>query len=378
MRNWIILGIVLAIAASIIVFLAGPIQRVFFLPRTPKDARSSYKTTEKDDEAQSVPEVVATDLHIPWEIEFLPGGDLLVTERPGDLVRIDKDSKKRIEISGVEHIGEGGLLGLALHPEYERNGYIYLYLTTSTEEGLTNRIERHRLDKNTLSNRKIVFDGIPGARFHDGGKIEFGPDGYLYVTTGDAGNENAAQDISSLSGKMLRIHDDGSIPENNPFNNAVWSYGHRNPQGLVWDSNDQLWSAEHGPSGLETGNDEVNLIKRGGNYGWPVIRGRELADGMESPVIESGKDETWAPAAIAVVQDRVFFTGLRGEALYSAEIEGERLVNLKRNFFGQFGRLRALKLGPDGYLYMSTSNTDGRGESREGDDKIIRVDPKKL
>lgn len=321
-------------------------------------------------------EIVAENLKIPWEIAFLPDGSLLITERPGNLVRIWPDSRQSVPVAGVAHVGEGGLLGLALHPDYTDNHLLYLYSTTRAGGGLTNRVERYVFDEtaNILNDRTVILEGIPGSSNHDGGRLAFGPDKLLYITAGDAENQPSAQDKNALSGKILRLQADGGIPADNPFGNAVYSYGHRNSQGFAWDSDGRLWESEHGPSGGQTGNDEVNLIQKGGNYGWPDIRGTQTRAGMIAPVIESGISDTWAPADLLVVDDLVFFTGLRGEALYSARITGFSLTDFKANFAGEYGRLRAVVLSPDGeWIYFTTSNTDGRGSPNAGDDKIIRV-----
>lgn len=321
-------------------------------------------------------EVVAENLTIPWEIAFLPDTTMLVTERPGRLLKIGQD-KIVIPIAGVQHRGEGGLLGLAIHPDFSQNHLIYLYLTTTTGQGLTNRVERYRLDGTQLSDRHVIIENIPGAAIHDGGRIAFGPGKLLYITTGDSGNEKLAQDTNSLAGKILRLKDDGSIPGDNPFNNAVYSYGHRNSQGLAWDDTGQLWATEHGRSGVLSGFDELNKIEKGKNYGWPVIQGDETRPGMETPTSNSGATTTWAPAGAVYWNGQIFFAGLRGESLYEAVISGSN-VQLKTHLKGQFGRLRAVTLGPDGRLYISTSNRDGRGQAQTSDDRIIRVDPEKL
>lgn len=319
--------------------------------------------------------VVASGLRIPWDIAFLPDGDLLVTERPGTLLRVAKDgSKHAIAVDGVRHVGEGGLLGIALHPAFEKNRWVYLYSTIETPSGYRNRVERFVLKDDALSERTTILMGIPGAQYHDGGELAFGPDGMLYVTTGDASQSGLAQDRASLAGKILRLKDDGTIPGDNPFGNAVWSYGHRNPQGLVWDLRGRLWATEHGRSGALSGLDELNLIEKGANYGWPVIQGAAKEEGMRTPVANSGEWDTWAPAGAAYLDGSVFFGGLRGEALYQAYVDApDGKVTVKKHFEKEFGRVRAVQLGPDRQLYVTTSNTDGRGLPREGDDRIIRI-----
>lgn len=339
---------------------------------TPKVTQRGFGKSNGQD--KKTIEVVAENLDIPWEIAFLPSGELLVTERPGTLLRIGKE-REAIEISGVRHIGEGGLLGLALHPSFGQNNLIYLYLTSEQDGEITNRVERYHLEGATLTQRQVIIDGIPGAQYHDGGRIEFGPDGYLYITTGDAGNENLAQDTSALNGKILRLEEDGAIPPENPFGNAVYSYGHRNPQGLAWDGEGRLWATEHGRSGIRSGFDELNLIEMGKNYGWPEIQGDQEDQGMVTPVIHSGPNETWAPAGAEYLNGSIFFAGLRGSTLYQAVLEQTNVASFIKHLEDEYGRLRAVRLGPDGYLYISTSNEDGRGQARPGDDKIVKIDP---
>jgi glucose/arabinose dehydrogenase len=324
--------------------------------------------------------VLAENLHVPWAIAFLPSGDLLVTERPGTLLRIGKEDRSQHPIEGVRHIGEGGLLGITLHPDFEENHWLYLYLTASANGVVSNRVERYRYENDALSKRTEILTGIPGAQYHDGGALAFGPDGHLYITTGDASQSSLAQNTNSLAGKILRVHDDGSIPDDNPFGNAVYSYGHRNPQGITWDREGRMWSTEHGRSGVQSGLDELNLIEKGENYGWPVIQGSETRDGMEAPILHSGPTVTWAPASAVYYNGRIFFGGLRGEALYEARLP-ERVneePELLTHFHRAFGRIRAVAVGPDGMLYLTTSNTDGRGKPLPNDDRIIRVDPKIL
>src|SRR3989344_4731096 len=351
---------VLGVVALVIYFQKDALIKQALKPRV----------TPTTSEESTGPEVVADNLNIPWEIRWLPDGRMLVTERPGRLLIIgpltDAQDRQVIEVGGVVHAGEGGLLGLALHPNFTANNQIYLYLTAREGDQLVNRVERYQLEGNTLINRKVIVEGILGNSNHDGGRLDFGPDGKLYISTGDAQNQSLAQDTSSLNGKILRINNDGTGLE-------VYSYGHRNIQGLAWDNQDRLWVTEHGPSGTGSGFDEVNLIVKGANYGWPEIQGDEGKEGMVKPVIQSGADDTWAPAGIVIIGNRLFFTGLRGVTLYEAEITGGNLTNLQRHLTGKFGRLRALRLGPDNKLYLSTSNRDGRGTVNAGDDKIIRL-----
>jgi len=324
--------------------------------------------------AQQPVTVIATDLQIPWGIAFLPGGDMLVTERPGRVVRIGTD-RTTYPVDGVRHAGEGGLLGIALHPDFASNSYVYLYMTT-TEGGLQNKVERYVFKDDRLTFDRDILAGIPAANNHDGGRLAFGPDGMLYITTGDAQNEPAAQDTESLAGKILRINDDGSVPSGNPFGNAVWSNGNRNPQGLAWDAAGQLWATENGRSGVASGYAEVNKIAKGGNYGWPDIQGDATREGLTPPVLHSGASSTWAPASAAIIGNSLFFGGLRGEALYEMNLMGTPV--LKTHFKNAYGRIRDVSAGPDGMLYLTTSNRDGRGSTKAGDDRIIRVDPDSL
>lgn len=323
------------------------------------------------------PEVVVEGLTVPWEIVFLPDGDMLVTERPGRLLRIGA-TREVIEISGVVHRGEGGLLGLALHPDFADNRLIYLYMTTDEWGGITNRVERYRIDGTALSERTVIIEGIPGASNHDGGRIAFGPDGLLYITTGDAGRADRAQDRESLAGKILRVHDDGSIPSDNPFESAVYSYGHRNVQGIAWDDRGQLWATEHGRSGATSGYDELNKIVKGANYGWPEIEGDESTAGMQGPEMHSGSAETWAPGGLAYTNGHLVFPGLRGQSLYVSDVSSGEAAPLTAYLRTDYGRLRTVVLGPDGMLYILTSNRDGRGTPVLADDRIIRVDPASL
>jgi aldose sugar dehydrogenase len=333
--------------------------------------------------------VVAEEIAVPWAIAFLPDGSLLVTERPGRLLRLPAPAPsgpplrprdgQAWEIPGVSAGGEGGLMGLALHPRFAETGWLYLMFTAEGTAGTENRVERYRLTDDGPADRTVIVEGIRGGRNHNGGAIAFGPDGNLYIGTGDAGRPVQAQDSTTLAGSILRVTESGAVPEGNPLGSTVWSWGHRNVQGITWDRDGNLWATEHGRSGFRSGMDELNRIEAGRNYGWPQIEGDLTAPGMEPPVAHSGPDYTWAPAGAAWLDGRVFFGGLRGESLYEARVgANEGGVGLHAHFFGELGRIRAVAAGSDGGLYFGTSNQDGRGRVRTGDDRILRIDPAAL
>lgn len=306
-------------------------------------------------------EIVAQNLEIPWELAFLPSGDALITERPGRLQLLDKSHQltQLAQILEVKHIGEGGLLGVAVDPEYSTNQYIYLYYTYHSENNRTlNRVVRYKLSDNKISDPTTLVDVIPGSANHNGGRLKFSPDGYLYITTGDAQNPSLSQNKNSLAGKILRW-------KNNEV--EVYSSGHRNPQGLAWDSSGQLWATEHGPSA----HDEINKIVAGQNYGWPEITGNQRGLDMVPPVAQSG-NSTWAPAGMTYLDGTLYFAGLRGQSLFSTSVNSSAVTE---HFKNEFGRLRDVVLGPDGMLYLLTSNRDGRGQPQAGDDKILKVSP---
>lgn len=316
-------------------------------------------------------ETVVENLDTPWAVDFLPDGKMIFTERIGNVNIYDFDEKEKTIIAeiSVTELSESGLAGIAVDPEFEENNFIYLYYTYENNNEIYNRVSRFILRDNKLVNEKILLDKIPAARFHDGGRIKFGPDGKLYITTGDATNPSTAQDTNSIAGKILRINKDGSIPEDNPFGNYVYSYGHRNPQGLAWHPiSKQLYASEHGP----TRNDEVNIIEKGKNYGWPIVECDEILGQYSNP-IRCYSEFTLAPSGIAFYKNDLYVTGLRGTQLRKIVFDKDHKTILREEeLFSSLGRIRDV-VEHNGYLYLTTSNRDERGIPRPNDDKIIRV-----
>jgi glucose/arabinose dehydrogenase len=321
-------------------------------------------------------DVVVDGLNNPWEMVFAPNGDIYFSERDGRIWKIESFGEAKV-IQTFPKSGsyEGGTLGLALHPNFEENKKIYVYQTNLELEFFQNKVYSFTVDGDELTDKQIVIDDIPGALWHDGGRIAFGPDGKLYITTGDAVNPGLSQDLSSLAGKILRINPDGTIPDDNPFDSSpVFSYGHRNPQGIAWDNNGLLVSSEHGPSGeMGYGHDEINVIVKGGNYGWPKALGDSSDDSFVNPIIHSGQT-TWAPSGMVYFDsnkipslDGKFLVGaLRGQHLMVVDVaEDGSLINAEKIFEGEFGRIRTAQIGPDGVLYLLTANGDN--------DKIVRI-----
>lgn len=309
---------------------------------------------------------IARGLDVPWSIVFLPSGDALVSERSGRIVRIVRGSHRVrpvMRVPGVVAEGEGGLLGLAVSPHYDRDRLIYAYLTTATD----NRIVRFRLGGRPTT----VLSGLDKGAIHNGGRIGFGPDGKLYAGVGETGNTALAQDRASQNGKILRMEPDGGVPRDNPFpGSRIWSLGHRNVQGLAWDRAGRLWATEFG----QNERDEVNLIRKGGNYGWPIVEGRGSTDGgrFVNPLVTWPTSEA-SPSGAAIAGGRLYVAGLRGERLWEIPLNGARTGRPRALLSGRFGRLRAVTVAPDGALWVSTSNRDGRGRIRDGDDRILRV-----
>ncbi|MBI2017624.1 PQQ-dependent sugar dehydrogenase [Candidatus Daviesbacteria bacterium] len=317
-------------------------------------------------------EVIAQNLEVPWALSFLPDNSILVTERKGTVKLVKNGAVSEIALDiKVRQTGESGLHGIAVDPKYPQEPFVYLYYTYSADSDNTlNKVSKFTFEgppAGRLKNEQVLVDKIPGALFHDGGRIKFGPasrgepDGALFVTTGDAANPSLSQDKNSLAGKILRIVNSKV---------EIYSYGHRNPQGIAWDNEGKLWETEHGQSAT----DEVNLIEEGKNYGWPTIRGDQTKDGMVSPRLHSGTN-TWAPAGMAFFNGSIYYGGLRGQALFQLKLDNMELIE---HFKGEFGKIRDVILGPDQMLYITTSNRDGRGNPLVEDDRIIKVNPEKL
>lgn len=316
-------------------------------------------------------EVFTKGLNVPWEINFLADGKIFVTEREGRVLEVTGNDKKEIlKLNDVAQGGEEGLLGMTQHPRHEKNGYTYLYYTYQ-DRGLKNKVVRFNHIGDSLQIDRTIIDNIPGSANRNGGRLKFGPDDKLYITTGDSENPSTAQNLNSLAGKILRLNDDGTIPPDNPFSGSpVYSYGHRNPQGLAWDESGKLWETEHG----QAGNDEVNWIEPGKNYGWPEIQGTQKKTGMNEPFVQSGT-ATWAPSGVLSVNNKLYFSGLKGESIFVVDLKTR---SVKEFFKNKFGRIRTIAKGSDDSFYFLTNNRDGRGTPTPDDDRIIRVPAKLL
>ncbi|MFC6085749.1 PQQ-dependent sugar dehydrogenase [Sphaerisporangium aureirubrum] len=313
------------------------------------------------------PRTLVSGLSVPWSIAFLPGGDALVTERDSArLLRVTKAGRVTTvgKIEGVSASGEGGLLGVAVSPKFNQDRYIFVYFTTETE----NRIVRYRYD-GVLKDSTKILDGIPASGNHNGGRIAFGPDGYLYAATGDAGDDPLSQALGSLGGKILRMTVDGTPAPGNPMENVIWSYGHRNVQGLAWDDQGRMYATEFGQNTY----DEINRIEKGRNYGWPAVEGTGGRDEYADPLITWTVAES-SPSGMAFAGGSLWAAGLRGARLWQVPVgeDGKLGVPVAR-FKGVFGRLRAAETAPDGSLWVTTSNKDGRGSPHKGDDRILVI-----
>jgi glucose/arabinose dehydrogenase len=348
---------------------------------TSAQTRSSFKV-----------ETVIPNLQVVWSIVWAPDGRMIFTERAGR-VRVYENGKLRPEplftVPDVESKGESGLMSVALHPQFASNHWLYLSYAYNSG-GQAVRVVRYRETPTGFTDRKVIIENIPAAQFHAGCRLRFGPDGKLYITTGDATDRELAQKLDSIAGKILRLNDDGTVPSDNPFvgqQNArpeIWAYGSRNSQGIDFQpGTNLLWETEHGPSGFDGpgGGDEVNIIERGKNYGWPVIHHRETRAGMESPVLEY--TPACAPASgmfyrgsvFPLFKGNFFFACLRGERIIRVAVNGRAVVSQENLLEGKYGRIRDIAEGPDGLIYFSTSNRDGRGQAAADDDRILRLAP---
>jgi glucose/arabinose dehydrogenase len=313
---------------------------------------------------------LARNLVVPWGIAFLPSGDALVGERISARIhRVDRrGGRRRVgRVPGVrDGAGEGGLLGLALHPRFRRNRWVYAYISTSRD----NRIVRFRYAGGELGRPEVVLAGIPTAGHHNGGRLAFGPDGMLYASTGDAGQPGLAQDRDSRAGKILRITPRGEVPDGNPFGNHTWSYGHRNVEGIAFDGRGRLWATEFG----EQTTDELNLIRKGHNYGWPRVEGGDGRGGrFHDPFVTWRPTSSCSPSGVAIANGRAWVGALRGEALMEVVLNGPDRRRKRRHFAHDFGRIRTVQEAPDGSLWITTSNRDGRGDPGRNDDRVIRI-----
>ena len=353
--------------------------------------KTSQTSDLKKDSSEKSYEIklVADNMYVPWSIVFTDADRMLVTERNGKLRVIQKGELLEKPLKVFEEVssnGEEGLMGLALDPDYKNNKYIYISYAYEKAGGLSVKVVRYKDGGDKLSDEKLIIDNLPAERYHAGCRLRFGTDKKLYITTGDAGERQLAQNVNSLYGKILRVNPDGTIPEDNPIqDNPIWSYGHRNSQGIDWyPGTEILYSTEHGPSGFDGpgGGDEVNIIVKGGNYGWPVVSHKESKEGMISPVLEF--TPAIAPASgmfyksdsIPQFKYNFFFGCLRGSGIMRVVVDEKdptKIISNEMLSEVNFGRIREITEGPDGAIYFSTSNRDGRGSVRDGDDKIYKI-----
>ncbi|TQL41929.1 glucose/arabinose dehydrogenase [Homoserinimonas aerilata] len=316
------------------------------------------------------PTVPASGLRAPWSVVRLPDGSALISERDTAIIKELTDSGELRDagtIAGVTPGGEGGLLGIEMR-DAEDGLWLYAYFTAASD----NRIVRMQIEGETgaleLVGASVVVSGIAKARNHNGGRIKFGPDGMLYATVGDAGNPALAQDPTSLNGKILRMAPDGSVPDDNPTpGSLVYTLGHRNPQGLAWDSTGQLWASEFGQNTW----DELNIIKAGNNYGWPTVEGAGGVAGFTDPAHQWSTAEA-SPSGLAIINDTLFMATLRGQTLWAIYPTDGR-ADAVSWYRTEYGRLRDAIPGPDGSLWVLTNNTDGRGNPAQDDDKLMQI-----
>ncbi|WP_223699852.1 PQQ-dependent sugar dehydrogenase [Sutcliffiella deserti] len=329
-------------------------------------------TQESDNKSSSSSEnssveVIARNLESPWAI--VKHKDIFfITERNGTITKIENEVQQRESVElheNVLHHGEGGLLGMVLHPDFENNKLAFLYHTYGSEDAIKNRLVVIKYEEDKWVEQSVLLENIEGSTFHNGGRIKIGPDSMLYVTIGDVQNPESAQNPDSLQGSILRMELDGSIPSDNPYHDSyVYSYGHRNSQGMAWDlESETMYASEHGPSAR----DEINIIEPGQNYGWPVITGSEQEEKMVPPLFHSGS-KTWAPSGIAFHNNILYVAALRGEAIRSFNLETQEEYPLVR----EYGRIRDIVIEEE-YLYAITNNTDGRGNPDTNDDILLII-----
>lgn len=333
-------------------------------------------------------EVVAENLRVPWSIVFLPDGRMLFTERPGRVRLLEKgklQEKPVLILDRVENAKKMGLLGMALHPEFSRNKWVYLAYNYKQEEQAMLRVVRYQFAANQLIKPRTIIENIPANQNHSGCRLLFGLDGKLYLTTGDADVPRKAQELNALNGKILRLNDDGSIPADNHFvtqtgaRPEVWSYGHRNPQGIDFQpGTGYLFDTEHGPNG----GDEVNRVVKGANYGWPVVHHQDVRPGMErsllefTPSIGPGSAIFYEGKAFPLFKGDLLVACLRGEAILRVQLKEDQVLQHEFLLQKQYGRIREVAVGPEGYIYFSTSQHDPpEGQPKPGYDKIFRLVP---
>ena len=312
---------------------------------------------------------VARNLEVPWGVGFLPDGSALVTERDsGRVLQVRAGDVREVgRIDQTRAQGESGLLGLAVSPAYAENKRVFVYTSTDAD----NRVLRMTFDQGRLGRPTAILTGIPRGFVHDGGRLAFGPDGYLYVSTGETGEPDLAQRQDSPAGKILRITEDGKPAPGNPDpGSPVWTLGHRNVQGLAFDDAGRLWASEFGQDTW----DELNLIEKGTNYGWPQVEGRGDGSRFRNPQVVWRTDEA-SPSGLAFLGGHLWLAALRGERLWRVDVDGPRASHPVDFFVGRYGRMRTVVVAPDGNLWVTTSNRDGRGHPTTGDDRILLVRP---
>ncbi len=341
---------------------------------TPSDEPSDDPSEQGAGNTSGDPQAVGTlvdRLEVPWGVDFLPDGNAVVTERmTGRVLQVTADgtASQLGAITAAAPQGEAGLLGVAVSPDFDTDRTLFFYVTSSTD----NRVVRAELDGSELGEPTVVLDGIPAGFIHDGGRIAFGPDGYLYVTTGETGDPELAQDPASLAGKILRITPDGEpAPDNPDPESPVWSLGHRNVQGLAWDDQGRLWASEFGDSTW----DELNLVEKGGNYGWPQVEGTGGEPDFIDPQLVWPVEEA-SPSGLAYADGHLWMAGLRGQRLWRIKVSRTGTASQPTAFFTEdYGRLRTVVTSPDDQLWLTTSNQDGRGEPTPADDRIVVIQP---